>query len=129
MNKKTLSIAIILAVLFGMLIFACDEKNTVSSGDTVSSGETAPSGDSVQNIEEKVPAAAASVVMHGVLERSDSGGLILADGQDRYDLKCDSDLSRLVGRQVKVAGALKTDGSDRFIHVFQAVEDPAYLAK
>jgi hypothetical protein len=137
MNKKALCIAILLTGLFGMLIFACQDKNSAPSGDSAQNieekasadstqniGEKAPA-DSIQNIEEKAPAVAASVEMHGMLERSESGGLLLADGQDRYDLKSDSDLSNLIGRQVKVTGTMKIDGSGRFIQVVQALEAPA----
>ncbi|WP_022665634.1 hypothetical protein [Desulfospira joergensenii] len=117
MNKKTVSIAILLAGLVGMLTFACEEKNSVSSGDRV------------QNPGEDTPEAVVGLEMYGMLERSDSGELVLVDGQDRYDLKCDSDVTDLIGRQVKVIGTLKTDGSDRFIQIVQAIENPGNLTE
>ena len=119
MNKKTLSIAIILISLSGILIFACEEQ------------KAPPSGENAQTIEEKTPTAAAdtSVEMLGMVQRSESGGLILADGQNHYDLQCDSDLSSLIGRRVKVTGILKTDGADSFIKVVQAVEASADLTE
>lgn len=141
MNKKTLSILIILTGLLGMLAFACEEENPAVSGDTlssedaipsedaISSGDAIPSENSAQNIGEKTPAGAAIMEVYGMLEWSESEGLTLVDGQDSYELKNDSDLSNFIGKQVKVTGTLATDGSDRFIQVVKVVETPSHLTE
>ena len=109
MNKKTLSIAILLAVLAGMLTFACEEKNT--------------SGDGVQTMGENTPEAVPGVVLHGIVEWSDPEGLVLVNGMDRYGLKSDSDLNRFIGKQIQVTGTLETEGAGNVILVVQAMED------
>ena len=118
MNKKTLSIAIILTGLVGMLTFACEEKDSVH-----------PASEKVQSSVEEAPEITISVERQGMLERSDSGGLVLVNDQNHYDLRCDSDLNDLVGKQIKVTGTLKTKGSVSFIQVAQAFEDPASLTE
>lgn len=111
MNKRTFSIAIILAGLVGILTFACDRK------------DSPPSGDGAQTLGENSPEAVPGVVMHGTVEWSDSEGLVLFDGMSRYGLKGDSDLNRFIGREIKVTGILDTDDSGSFIQVVQALEE------
>ena len=118
MNKKTVSIVIILAGLAGMLTFACEEKNASLSGDGVqTTGENTP------------PEAVPGIVLHGILEWSDPEGLVLVNELDRYGLKSDSDLNQFIGKQILVTGTLETEGPGNIIQVVQVMEEPESLTE
>jgi hypothetical protein len=120
MNKKSACIAIILAGLMGMLTFACEGKQPDLAGEQ-STQETETAAGAV--------AETTDVAMRGLIEESGSGAMVLVTGQDQFVLDYDSDLSLLVGRQVKVTGTLVTDGSTNSIRVTGIEDDSGSLVE
>ena len=108
MNKKPLAVLVVLAGLAGLLCFACEKKG----GDPVSDSSRLD-----KEPVSAVPEAVAGIAILGMLEQTESGDLVLASDQERYDLISDSNLSHLVGQPVKVTGIVAASGTLRVTQV------------